>query len=96
MRPAGNLFNPAMFQSWVMILGVFTLVLAGILVAQRIRSFYFGPDDSSERVLDALREALEAGEISQEEFERARDSVGSKGLRFFLPVKPKPPIQDEL
>lgn len=80
-----QILDPQILWSIALVLAIATAFLIGAIVLQRARKDLLGEEDAPEDVGESLREAFEAGEMSDEEYRKVRASLGESD------PGPKPP-----
>ena len=67
--------DPGLLKAGLLVFGIFATILICVSVLKLLRQAYFGPEQGSQDVIDALRDAHEAGELDDEEFQRIAQNL---------------------
>ena len=91
MRPRIEPFDPKLLWLGLLAFAALAVIAVGVGFLQRYRADLMDDADPREGVLDALREAHEAGELSDEEYRKAQDALdhGERGAEGSLPHVPR-------
>ena len=85
MRRQIHALDPGVLWSIVLVLALVTALMVGAMVLQRARRDLLGEEEAPEDVGGSLRDAFEAGELTEEEYLKVRESLGD------VDHGPKPP-----
>jgi len=92
MGRRGDSFDPDLLKYGLLIFGVVTAIFIGVAILQRVRAAYLGSDEGSDDLLEAIRDAHQAGELDDDEFRRVQEELGkpSPGPIKGGPLHPEP------